>query len=672
MSLNKIRSFALLLLILASFSAADLSCSFAPAQYSAFAGVEINITVKLIDEDNKTQSVAIDCGTGIIAGGPGLGPPEQTPTPINFTCAYPQAGQYNVTGWIIIKTGGETKSCTNNATVQVMAAPAISQITEGNQTLASIDISWLTDQPANSSISFGITDRAGIGSAELRVHHSLKLANLQEGKTYNYIIESCNIAGCTSSVTRAFMLVNICTVQNACETSPNGPLYRKYSLNETASCELKQTDTCTAGAGGCCEATCANDKGCLTTARANACVDICIEATRKTLKIIGVCTGCGISNAKGECGYSQRVCDAASKCKSTSDSISCGGAAYYCIEENGNFVWSQNAASCIPASTPVATISSGGGGSGSGGGSGTGATPTPTQSMPPGNLDSGHVPIPFLGETNPADSLIGIVDNETIEIIKKSPNKESYNLIQVVSHQFDPELIREGARVLLIATTDSESPLKTPRCYPAPADPRKAIAADCSCSENLGGNFSRFRCDIIPKFPKLLAGSYTIELSNALGQSGFQTIELPIGKSAKLTRLTVKSGRNELLFYGAIFAGMMLISYALFHVLSKFEKAAKAGEILRQQKQKVLSDMETLKFHYLKRGIDYATYNMAMIQKQKELTEINTRIAESQSGKGGKMEAPSDSNAWEGKKQASGISGKTDLPDAGNSAPNQS
>ncbi|MFH1750888.1 MAG: hypothetical protein ABH863_04380, partial [Candidatus Micrarchaeota archaeon] len=433
--------------------------------------------------------------------------------------------------------------------------------------------------------------------------------------------------GCSRSPTGAFTPANKCSVGNFCQRADSGDIsYKKFAPNPNSLlCEVRETVACAAGQGGCCAPSCSNQTGCSTLPKDGACIpEVCSDPTRKSLKIGGACTGCGANLAVGICEYSTFNCDRDNKCK-LKGGINCGGATYYCIEENGNFIWSTEGIQCAQASSPAPTNLGGTGGSGS---SETSPSPEPSPF-------AGEYPSPTPGfqklnplEEDPVADLRGKVSDETLSKIQNATNKAIFNIIKVLKSEYEPELIRESSRVILIALTDSKYPLKDPVCYPSPSDPKRATAAACECHASFGGNFSRFRCDITPKFPRLLAGKYTIELENDLNESGLQELSLPIGKKASLKPLYVQVKENEFLFYSAIFIGMMLISYALYHVLSKLEREQKMGDMLHQRKRSILEEMNTLKIHYLKRDLAFDTYNMAMTQKQKELTEVNTRIAE--------------------------------------------
>ncbi|MFH1257642.1 MAG: fibronectin type III domain-containing protein [Candidatus Micrarchaeota archaeon] len=230
---------------------------------------------------------------------------------------------------------------------------------------------------------------------------------------------------------------------------------------------------------------------------------------------------------------------------------------------------------------------------------------------------------------------------EDLGELLKAPDKSLYNRILVIEPtKFDPAgRLREGAYVQFVVRTDSVFPLINVSCY-LQNDEKNTLrgrnAAACECTLNYSNNPSNFICKIIPKFPKVLGEHYTLKMVNTQDQKGLYTINLLTGQAASITRQEVKSTRNSLYFYGGIFVAVMLVVYGIYHILQKFEREGKEGDMLMMQKKKVIEDMEMLKFHYLKRDIDYDTFTLAMTQKQKEITEINTRMAELQNKIAGK------------------------------------
>ncbi|MFH0971741.1 MAG: fibronectin type III domain-containing protein [Candidatus Micrarchaeota archaeon] len=284
-----------------------------------------------------------------------------------------------------------------------------------------------------------------------------------------------------------------------------------------------------------------------------------------------------------------------------------------------------------PLPTPTPTQQQGSSG---GGGAATPIqtiTPSPVPSLESHTIDSA----PAQNEVDPW-LLIGL-ENTTQEEIINSTDLSRFNNITVTKVDFDPEIVSAYSRVRIFATTDSAYPIKNVNCY-IPTDQSKFNKAECKCELNYNNNFSRFKCEIVPKPPLSVLGTeYILEVGNDAGKKGIFTALLPVGQKASLIKKPITAKRNEFYFYAGIFVALMLVGYGMYHLLYKFEKESKAGEVLQQQKKKIIGDMDTLKFHYLKRDIDYELYNKAMMQKQKELTEVNTRLGERES-RGSKKE----------------------------------
>ncbi len=224
-----------------------------------------------------------------------------------------------------------------------------------------------------------------------------------------------------------------------------------------------------------------------------------------------------------------------------------------------------------------------------------------------------------------------VLNSSDLSEVQNSSMKEQFFIIEVPKSEFDPPVIRPNQRVRIKGITNSRSKLTSVDCYISPnVDLPGVKEAECICINSYpqGVNYTNFWCEITPKFPQQLGKSYTIRLSNEDKEGGVFTAEIAIGQPGKLTRRAITSNRSEWFTYIALFIGVMLAIYAVYHILLKFEREQRKADMLVQQKTKIIADMDTLKLHYLKRDIDYDTYTLAMNQKQKELTEVNTRIAE--------------------------------------------
>ncbi len=76
-------------------------------------------------------------------------------------------------------------------------APVISNIKASNVQQTSADISWKTNEPANSWVAYGTTTQygSGIGSEQLVTEHKLSLTGLQPATTYHYQVASKDASG---------------------------------------------------------------------------------------------------------------------------------------------------------------------------------------------------------------------------------------------------------------------------------------------------------------------------------------------------------------------------------------------------------------------------------------------------------------------------------------------
>jgi hypothetical protein len=95
-----------------------------------------------------------------------------------------------------------TGSFTTTGTPPAAGAPVLSAITATNITSTAVTITWTTDQPSNSEVSYGLT--AAYGSvagpdASLVTSHSITLTGLTAGATYNFDVVSSNAAGLSST-----------------------------------------------------------------------------------------------------------------------------------------------------------------------------------------------------------------------------------------------------------------------------------------------------------------------------------------------------------------------------------------------------------------------------------------------------------------------------------------
>ena len=78
------------------------------------------------------------------------------------------------------------------------SAPVISAVTSNGITVTSATITWTTDQPSSSQVTYGTTTGYGSSSANistLTTAHSVNLTGLTSGTTYNFAVLSANAGG---------------------------------------------------------------------------------------------------------------------------------------------------------------------------------------------------------------------------------------------------------------------------------------------------------------------------------------------------------------------------------------------------------------------------------------------------------------------------------------------
>ncbi len=98
---------------------------------------------------------------------------------------------------------GAVKNIVINTVMPVVSMPTTASLTEN-----SVIITWTTDKPAASVISYGATSAMGSNfqDAALIVTHSLKLSGLSPSTQYFYAVNSCDVAGnCVASDQHTFV-----------------------------------------------------------------------------------------------------------------------------------------------------------------------------------------------------------------------------------------------------------------------------------------------------------------------------------------------------------------------------------------------------------------------------------------------------------------------------------
>ncbi len=112
---------------------------------------------------------------------------------------------------------GETTTSISDFTTT--SGPVISSVAQGIITDTGVTVTWVTDTPSNSYISFGIDENLIVpnraGNTELVVDHTVILSNLDSEKTYYYLIQSTDEAGGISEDANGGTFYNFTTISDA-------------------------------------------------------------------------------------------------------------------------------------------------------------------------------------------------------------------------------------------------------------------------------------------------------------------------------------------------------------------------------------------------------------------------------------------------------------------------
>ena len=199
----KMKKNAAIIFFLALAIMLDASCSFNPQTYSGGS----DITLTLTGDDPAYYQVTSDCGNGIS----GIPPADLTP-PIQLTCHYTTPGTHAYTATasmvyedgICMGMGCPLESCgsatvTSTIAVPDTTPPAISSVQCDSSKNNTLIISWTTNEPATSNISFAGTNY--LVSTTVDTSFGKIFNNLNAGTSYSYTITACDTAGNCGSTT---------------------------------------------------------------------------------------------------------------------------------------------------------------------------------------------------------------------------------------------------------------------------------------------------------------------------------------------------------------------------------------------------------------------------------------------------------------------------------------
>ena len=142
---------------------------------------------------------------------------------------------------ISVTDGYDTTNDTSAGYIRIdNAPPIISNIVERNIRYSTVDITWSTDEMANSSISLSPTGTY-TNSSVSATSHSIAVSGLESNTNYAYTITSCDsIGNCNTTESRSF------TTKSASSSGGAGGCTPVWVCSEWSYCTDEiQTRTCT-------------------------------------------------------------------------------------------------------------------------------------------------------------------------------------------------------------------------------------------------------------------------------------------------------------------------------------------------------------------------------------------------------------------------------------------
>ena len=185
-----------------------------------------------------------------------------------------------------------------------------------------------------------------------------------------------------------------------------------------------------------------------------------------------------------------------------------------------------------------------------------------------------------------------------------------------------PSVILENVQTRASAMVSSDQPITGVTCD-SPTENSESL---CNCElteQNSNGNETTYSADCVISPP--VRGRYVVVFTNAAGATKTAELTLTPGEAAELR--VIQRGQ-DLTFWALAAIALMLFAGGVYLVARKLEEIVTYKEKLIEKKGSLLNDMKMLKYRLMKRELDDLAYKKAYDLKQKELAEVEARIAE--------------------------------------------
>ncbi|NYZ75021.1 hypothetical protein H0O03_02035 [Candidatus Micrarchaeota archaeon] len=232
-------------------------------------------------------------------------------------------------------------------------------------------------------------------------------------------------------------------------------------------------------------------------------------------------------------------------------------------------------------------------------------TPTPTPTPAPSVAAATPSPTPGLLE-----SIVG----------SRAPDAN----ISVGSLATRPSVILENVQTHASAMVSSDQPITGVTCD-SPTENSESL---CNCeltSQGMQGNATTYLADCVISPP--VRGRYVIVFTNAAGAKKTAELMLTPGEEAKLQ---VVQQAQPFTFYAVAAIAVMLFAGGAYLIARKLEDIVTYKQRLIEKRGSILNDMKMLKYRLMKRELDEVAYKKAYDLKQRELAEVEARIAEAE------------------------------------------